>query len=159
MIIYNGELVSGPAALPRLLFRELTCETVFLGPVNVNDGTVARLINEPNGGLRMETWKTGVGWVEAPRSMRLASFMPGKMKPVSADLAARIGMPAAELDDITAEEIAIAKHEMSRPRKIYGSLFTVVSELPSPRHRAKIVGLLKERAFDLAARRMTPGHA
>jgi hypothetical protein len=73
-------------------------ENVFLGPVNVNDGTVGRLINEPNGGLRIEVWAKGAGWIEAPRSMRLASFMPGKMRPVSADLAARIGMPASELD-------------------------------------------------------------
>ena len=97
MLIYRGELVSGPAALPRLLLRELTCETVFLGPVSVNDGTVARLINEPNGGLRIEAWARGVGWIEAPKSLPLASFMPGKMRPVSADLAARVGMPISEI--------------------------------------------------------------
>ena len=59
MLIYRGELVSGPAALPRLLLRELIYEKVFLGPVNVNDGTVARLINEPTGGLRIDYWKRG----------------------------------------------------------------------------------------------------
>jgi hypothetical protein len=89
MLIYRN-------ALPRLM----PCENVFLEPVNVNDGTAARLINEPNGGLRMEAWKTGVGWVEAPEgSMALADFMPGKMKPVAAELAARVGMPVSELDD------------------------------------------------------------
>jgi hypothetical protein len=73
-------------------------ENVFLGPVNVNDGTVGQLINEPTGGLRIDYWKRGVGWVEAPKgSLALADFMPGKMKPVSADLASRVGMPIAEL--------------------------------------------------------------
>jgi hypothetical protein len=98
MLIYRGKLVSGPAALPRLLLRELLYENVFLGPVNVNDGTVARLINEPTGGLRIDYWKRGVGWTEAPKgSLSLASFMPGAVRPVSADLAARVGMPASEL--------------------------------------------------------------
>jgi hypothetical protein len=161
MLVYRGELVSGPAALPRLLLRELIYEKVFLGPVVVNDGTVARLINEPNGGLRMEVWARGVGWIEAPAgSMALASFMPGKMKPVSAELAARLDIPASELDDVTASEIELEKHEMSRPRKIYGFLYgTVVSELPSPRARAKLVRLVKERAWDLAASSVPPGHA
>jgi hypothetical protein len=112
---------------------ELLYENVFLGPVSVNDGTVERLINEPNGGLRIDYWKRGTGWTEAPKgSLALADFMPGYMRPVSADLAARLGIPAAELDD---------------------------SELPSPRDRAKIVGLLKERAWDLAARELRPGNA
>jgi len=49
---------------------------------------------------------------------------------------------------------------MNRPRKIYGFLWgTLVSELPSPRHRAKIVDLIKARAWDLAASRVPPGHA
>jgi hypothetical protein len=78
--------------------RTINCwsENVFLGPVNVNDGTVARLINEPNGGLRIEVWARGVGWTEA-KSLSLASFMPGYMRPVSADLAAREGMPVTEI--------------------------------------------------------------
>ena len=139
-MVYRGKLVSKPAALPRLVLRDLIHETVFLGPVVVNDGTVARLINEPNGGLRIEVWTTGIGWTEAPKSLTLSSFMPGVMRPVSADIAARVGMPASELDDITAGEIAIAKHKMSRPRKLYGFLWG--TELPTPRRdRAKIVGL------------------
>jgi hypothetical protein len=32
MLIYRGELVSGPAALHRLMLRELTCKTVLAGP-------------------------------------------------------------------------------------------------------------------------------
>jgi hypothetical protein len=72
-------------------------ENVFLGPVVVNDGTVGRLINEPNGGLRIEIWGKGVGWIEAPKSLTLSSFMPGKMKPVSAELAARDGIPKSEI--------------------------------------------------------------
>jgi hypothetical protein len=157
MLVYRGELVSGPAALPRLLLRDLIYEKILVGPVVVNDGTVARLIKLPTGGARMETRAKGVGWVEAPGSMALADFMPGKMKPVSARDAARLDIPAAELDDITPGEIAIAKHEMKRPRKIYGLLWG--SELPSPRDRAKLVDLLKARAWHLAASRHRPGNA
>jgi len=161
MLIYRGELVSGPAALPRLVLRSLIHEKIFLGPVNVNDGTVGRLINEPNGGARIEVWARGVGWIEAPKSsLALADFMPGAVRPVSADLAARVDMPATELNDITPEEIELAKLEMKRPRKICGLLWgTVVSELPSPPGRAKLVRLLKERSFNLAARHVPPGHA
>jgi hypothetical protein len=159
----EADLMSGRAfAEAARELREEDERKIFLGPVNVNDGTVGRLVELPTGGLRIEYWKRGAGWIEAPKSLTLSSFMPGKMKPVSAELAARFDIPAAELDDITAGEIAIAKHEMSRPRKIYGLLYgTVVSELPSPasRDRAKIVGLIKTRAWDLACRRMPPGHA
>ena len=106
-------------------------ENVFLGPVNVNDGTVGRLINEPNGGARIEVWARGVGWIEAPKSsLALADFMPGAVRPVSADLAARVDMPATELNDITPEEIELAKHEMHRPRKIYGFLWGTVARCP-----------------------------
>jgi hypothetical protein len=73
-------------------------ENVLVGPVSVKDGTVARLIKLPDGSGRMETWAKGVGWIEAPKgSMTLVDFMPGKMRPVSADLAARLGMPATEI--------------------------------------------------------------
>jgi hypothetical protein len=158
MMIYRNELTTGPAAVLRLVLRDLIHEKILVGPVVVNDGTVARLIKLPDGAGRMETWAKGVGWVEAPEgSMALADFMPGKMKPVSARDAARLDIPAAELDNITRGEIAIAKHEMKRPRKIYGLLWG--SELPSPRDRTKIVGLIKARAWDLAARHVAPGHA
>jgi hypothetical protein len=115
--------------------REEDERKIFLGPVNVNDGTVGRLVELPTGGLRIEYWKRGTGWIEAPKgSMSLASFMPGKMRPVSADLAARVGMPLSELDDITPGE-------------------------RSPRDRAKIIGLIKTRAWDLAVAGCPPGHA
>jgi hypothetical protein len=97
MLICGGELVTGKAAMLRLLLRELIYEKILVGPVVVNDGTVARLIKLPTGGARMETWAKGVGWIEAPEgSMALADFMPGKMKPVSAELAARVRMPVSE---------------------------------------------------------------
>jgi hypothetical protein len=162
MLIYRGKLVSGPAALPRLLLRELIHEKVLVGPVVPGfHGPVARVVELPNGGLRIDYWKRGVGWLEAPKgSIGLDEFMPGACRPASAKDAARFDIPAAELDDITAEEIAIAKHEMSRPRKIYGLLWgTVVSELPSPRARANIVALIKERTWAMAVARCPPGHA
>jgi hypothetical protein len=52
---------------------------------------------------------------------------------------------------------------MSRPRKIYGLLFgsevgwTNVPEVRAS--RVKIVGLVKDRAWDLAAHTVPPGHA
>jgi hypothetical protein len=38
MMIYRGELVSGPAALPRLMLRELTCEKVHAGHAGTPPG-------------------------------------------------------------------------------------------------------------------------
>ena len=98
MLIYRGELTTGKAAMLRLMLRDLIHEKILGGPVVVNDGTVARLIKLPDGAGRMETWVKGVGWIAAPEgSMALADFMPGKTKPVSAELAAREGMPKSEI--------------------------------------------------------------
>jgi hypothetical protein len=66
MMIYRGELVSGPAALPRLLLRKLIYEKVLVGPVTTFDQDVCRLIELPTGGLRIEHWVKNVGWTEAP---------------------------------------------------------------------------------------------
>jgi hypothetical protein len=57
MLIYRGELVSGPAALPRLMLRDLIHEKVLVGPV-VPDfhGPVARLVELPNGAGRIDWW-------------------------------------------------------------------------------------------------------
>jgi hypothetical protein len=162
MLIYRGELVSGPAALPRLLLREMIYEKVLVGPVVPGfHGPVARLVELPSGGLRIDYWKRGAGWIEAPRgAFGLADFMPGYTRPASAKDGARFDIPASELDDVTDFEIELEKHEMKRPRKIYGFLWgTVVSELPSPPDRAKIVGALKNRAWNLACHRTAPGHA
>jgi hypothetical protein len=159
MLIYRGELITGPAALPRLLLRELIYEKVLVGPV-VPDfhGPVARLVELPTGGLRIDWWVKGSGWVEAPKgAFDLGDFMPGYTRPASAKDAARFDIPAAELDDVTPFEIELEKHEMRRPRKIYGLLWG--TELPSSRDRAKLVLMLKARAWDLAVRRMAPGNA
>jgi hypothetical protein len=138
-------------------------ERVLVGPVAtpILNGDVARLVELPTGGCRIEWWVKGAGWTEAPKgAFGLADFMPGYTRPASAKDAARLDIPASELDDITPEEIELAKHEMNRPRKIYGFLYgTVVSELPLRGPRAKIVGLVKARAFDLACHWMAPGHA
>ena len=161
MLIYRGELVSGPAALPRLMLRDLIYEKVLVGPVTTFDHDVCRLIELPTGGLRIEHWIKGAGWIEAPPGyITPDKFVAGGHRPTSAKDAARLDIPASELDDITAEEIAIAKHEMRRPRKLRGFLYG--TELPghaARQDRARIVGLIKERAWDLACRRMAPGHA
>ena len=132
MLIYHGELVSGPAALPRFLLRNLIYEKVLVGPVTTFDHDVCRLIELPSGGLRIEHWVKNVGWVEAPPAyITLDKFVAGGHRPTSAKDAARLDIPASELDDVTPFEIELAKHEMSRPRKIYGLLYgTLVSELP-----------------------------
>jgi hypothetical protein len=133
MMIYDGELVSRPAALPRLILRDLIHEKILVGPV-VPDfhGPVARLVELPSGGLRIDYWKRGRGWTEAPKgAFTLADFMPGYTRPASAKDAALFDIPPEELDNVTPSEIKLAKHEMSRPRKIYGLLYgTLVSELP-----------------------------
>jgi hypothetical protein len=163
MLIYRGKLVSRPAALPRLILRELTCETVIAGPcmTPILNGDFARLVKLPTGGLRIDRWVKGAGWVEAPKgAFDLADFMPGYTRPASAKDAALFDIPASELDNVTAEDIAIAKYKMSRPRILRGFLYG--TELPNHaarRDRARIVNALKNRAWDLAARAVTPGHA
>jgi hypothetical protein len=144
MLIYRGKLVSGPAALPRLMLRELTCETVLAGPrivagpcvTPILNGDVARVVALPNGGLRIEWWVKGTGWTEAPKgAFDLADFVPGYCRsPLEKD-AARLGCYVEDFGHHWTEERA------------------------SPRDRAKIVRALKERAFDLACRWMAPGHA
>jgi hypothetical protein len=95
MLIYRGELVSGPAALPRLMLRKLTCKTVLAGtPPGEEEWRRLSLVE------RFE-WLEEHCWILPPEERWDA------MK----------------------------------------------------RHRAKIVGLIKERAWDLACRRMAPGHA
>jgi hypothetical protein len=139
----------------------LIYEKVLVGPV-VPDfhGDVARLVELPTGGLRVDRWVKGSGWIEAPKgAFTLADFMPGYTRPASAKDAALLGIPASELDNVTAGEIAIAKHEMSRPRKLYGLLYGRKLPTPHDRHRAKLVGLIKERAWAMAAARVPPGHA
>ena len=142
MLIYRGELVSGPAALPRLLLRELTCEKVgpvvapfdsdvarvVAGPcvIPIINGDVARVIETAAGGLRIEWWVKGTGWTEAPHgAFTLADFMPGYTRPILPKDRARLEMPPL-YDTSTG---------------------------------AKLVHLLKARAWDLAARRLPPGHA
>jgi hypothetical protein len=138
-------------------------ERVIVGPVvtPILNGDFARVVELAGGGVRIERWERGRGWVEAPKgALGPADFMPGYTRPASAKDAAWHDIPATELDNVTPFEIELAKHEMNRPRKIYGFLYgTVVSELPLRGPRAKIIGLVKERAWHLACRRMAPGHA
>ena len=138
-------------------------ERVIVGPVvtPILNGDFARVVELAGGGVRIERWERGRGWVEAPKgALGPADFMPGYTRPASAKDAARLDIPPAELDNVTAFEIELEKHEMNRPRKIYGFLYdTLVSELPLRGPRAKIVDLIKERSFNLAARHMAPGHA
>jgi hypothetical protein len=159
MLIYRGKLVSGPAALPRLMLRELIHEKILVGPVTTFDHDVCRLIELPTGGCRIEYWKKGRGWTEAPPGyITPDKFVAGAHRPTSAKDAALLDIPAAELDNITPEEIELEKHEMNRPRTIRGFLYgSLVSELPLRGPRAKIIGLVKERAWDLAASSVPPG--
>jgi hypothetical protein len=84
-------------AARELLAEQRDYEKVLVGPVMVN-GLPARLIKEPNGSGRFETWRSGVGWIEAPEgSMALSDFMPGATRPVSPANAARFGMPKSEI--------------------------------------------------------------
>jgi hypothetical protein len=112
----------------------MTNTTIIAGPV-VIDQIVTRLLKLPNGAGRIEIWKKGAGWTEArPGEITLDEFMPGACRPVSVRDAARLG---CRLED-------------------FGRHWT---EEPAPRDRAKLVHLLKERAWDLAARQVRPGRA
>jgi hypothetical protein len=56
-------------------------------------------IKLPNGSGRVEYWKRGVGWIEAPDgAFTLDEFMPGACRPVSVRDRARLGMPALVAD-------------------------------------------------------------
>jgi hypothetical protein len=145
MLIHRGKLVSGPAALPRLLLRELIYEKdgdvarVVAGPcvVGILNGDVARVVELATGGLRIEWWVKGTGWTKAPDGgFNLADFIPGDTnRPVLPKDAARLG---CRLEDF-------GRHWTEEPA--------------SPRDRAKIVHMLKERAWHLAARQVRPGRA
>jgi hypothetical protein len=129
MLIYRGKLVSGPAELPRLMLRELACETVHAGPrvvagpcvTPIMNGDVARVVELPTGGLRIEWWVKGVGWTEAPPgAFDFGDFVPGDTnRPVLEKDAIRLG---CRLED-------------------FGRHWT--EERASPRSRAKIVSLIK----------------
>jgi hypothetical protein len=73
--------------------------TVIAGPVVAPfDGDVARIVKLPNGSPRIEWWRPGLGWVEAPDgAFSPADFMPGACRPVSPCDRARLGIPASEL--------------------------------------------------------------
>jgi hypothetical protein len=86
--------------------------------------------------------------------------MPGYTRPASAKDAARLDIPPAELDNVTALEIELEKHKLNEPRTIRDFLYgRVVSVLPLRGPRAKIIGLVKERAWTLATRTCAPGNA
>jgi hypothetical protein len=163
MIVYRGKLISCPEALPRLLLRNLIHERIIAGPcmTPILNGDYARVIRLPDGTGRIERWERGRGWVTAPAgALGPADFMPGYCRSPSAKDAARLDIPPAELDNITAFEIELAKHEMNAPRIIRGFLCgRVVSVLPLRGPRAKIIGLVKERAWTLATRTCAPGNA
>ena len=112
---------------------------VIAGPcvTPIMNGDVARVVELPAGGLRIEWWVKGAGWVTAPDGgFDLADFIPGDTnRPVLEKDAIRLGCRLAD----------------------FGPHWT---EMPAtPRDRAKIVGLIKTRAWDLACRRVPPGHA
>ncbi len=66
---------------------------VLTGPTVVANGVVGRVVEFPDASGRVETWAAGSGWVEGGAS--LDEFIMGR--PVSADLAKRLGIPAEEL--------------------------------------------------------------
>jgi hypothetical protein len=58
------------------------------------NGDVARVVELPNGGLRIEWWVKGTGWTKAPDgALTLADFMPGYTRPILPKDRARLEMP------------------------------------------------------------------
>ena len=66
---------------------------ILTGPTVVANGVVGRVVSLPDGGARVETWRPGSGWVVG--GAFFDEFIMGR--PVSADLAKRLGIPASEL--------------------------------------------------------------
>jgi hypothetical protein len=110
---------------------------IVAGPcvVGILNGDVARVVELATGGLRIEWWVKGAGWVTAPDGgFNLADFVPGNTnRPVLPKEAARL---ECRLEDF-------GRHWTEEPA--------------TPRDRAKLVDLLKARAWDLACRWMAPG--
>jgi hypothetical protein len=69
---------------------------VIAGPSKIAGG-ISRVVSPDGGGLRVETWKPGVGWEAGGAS--LDEFMPGACTPVTPELAQRMGIPASELGE------------------------------------------------------------
>ena len=65
---------------------------VVAGP-SIIDGGIARVVEMPDGSGKTESWSSGVGWIEGGAS--LDEFVMAQ--PVSAKLAARLGIPPSEL--------------------------------------------------------------
>jgi hypothetical protein len=109
---------------------------IIAGPCDtpIINGDAARVVKLPDGSGRIEYWKRSVGWVTASAgAFKLDEFVPGACRPVLPKDAARLG---CHLED-------------------FGRHWT--EEIASPQNRAKIVNLIKTRAWDLAARRVPPG--
>lgn len=66
---------------------------VVVGPSVVDSSVVSRVIEFPDGSGRIETWKSGVGWVEGGATPD--EFIDGR--PVSPELAEQLGIPASDL--------------------------------------------------------------
>jgi hypothetical protein len=114
-----------------------TTTRIIAGPcVPGFHGDVARVVMLPDGTGRIEHWVKGDGWVTAPKgAFRPDEFMPGACRPPLEKDAARLGCYVEDFGRHWTEETA------------------------STADRAKLVHMLKERAWDLAARRLRPGNA
>jgi hypothetical protein len=118
------------AMSPNLRVIAGPCVTPIIG------GDVARVVILPDGTGRIEWWVKGVGWTEAPKgAFTLYEMMPGKCRAVLEKDAARLG---CRLED-------------------FGRHWT--EERASTADRVRIIGALKNRAWDLACRGVAPGHA
>ena len=117
----------------------MTHTRIIAGPcvTPIINGDVARVVKLASGAGRIESWVKGTGWNAAPDgAFNLGDFVPGDTnRPVLPKDAARLG---CRLEDF-------GRHWTEEPA--------------STASRAKLVYLLKERSFDLAARRVPPGNA
>ena len=117
----------------------MTHTRIIAGPcvTPIMNGDVARVVVLADGSGRIEWWVKGTGWTTAPDgAFNLGDFVPGDTnRPVLPKDAARLG---CRLEDF-------GRHWTEEPA--------------STADRAKIVGLIKERAWDRAARTVRPGNA
>jgi hypothetical protein len=116
------------------------------------NGDVARVVELPTGGLRIEWWVKGAGWTEAPEGgFNLADFVPGDTKrPVLEKDAIRLGCRSRGFRQTLdgGNRVAAGLRKDRRPDQRAG----VGSGLPPGAARQRLVGAVRPNYKRLSRR-------
>lgn len=91
LAIKNRQSALGESDDGAISAEERSVIRVVAGPSNI-DGGISRVVGNPDGSLRIESWRPGKGWVKGAAS--LDEFLMAR--PVSPSLAQRMKFPASE---------------------------------------------------------------